>query len=83
MIVAIASYFYLTNPMYIQKVIAGIDFTAFRPDLDPEVLSSPEFFELMYKMTNQVAILTMTIIAVLHTIVFIAVICERRQLSPM
>jgi len=70
MTLAIASYFYVTNPVYIQKVIAGIDFATLRPDLEPEALQSAEFFELIYKMTNMVAILTIAIIALLHTVVF-------------
>lgn len=70
MALAIASYFYVTNPVYIQKVIGEIDFAAIRPDLDPEALQSTEFLELIYKMTNTVAILTIAIIALLHTIAF-------------
>ena len=70
MTLAVVSYFYVSNPAYIQSVISRIDFAALRPDLDPIVFTSPEFFELIQRMVNTVAILSITIIALIHTIAF-------------
>lgn len=68
--VAIASYFYLTNPFYIEKILHQIDFAAIRPDVDPEIFTSPVFFEYMYMVISLVSLLTIAVIVVLHTLVF-------------
>ena len=70
MIVAIASYFYMTRPEYIKRTIESLDITTLRPDLDPEIVSSPEFFELLQRMVMVVAVLTIAIIVLLHTWAF-------------
>lgn len=77
MTVAIVSYFYLTNPFYIQNVLDKMDLAAIRPDIDPQVFASPFFQEYMFKMISMVAILTITVIAVFHTIAFYK--CYKRK----
>lgn len=70
MTVAIASYFYMTNPLYVQSVLEGMDFTALRPDVDPQVFQSPVFQEYMFRVISIVVILTIAVIALFHTITF-------------
>lgn len=70
MTVAIASYFYVTNPFYIQSVIDGIDFAVLRPDVDPAIFSSPVFSEFVYEITSIIAFVTIAIIAVFHSWAF-------------
>lgn len=77
MTVAIASYFYITNPLYIQGVLAKMDLAAIRPDIDPEVFASPFFQEYMFKVISVVAILTITVIAIFHTVAFYK--CYKRK----
>lgn len=69
-LVAFASYFYMTRPEYIQRLLQGLDLVTLRPDLDPEVLASPEFFDLIQRMVMVVSILTVAIVVLLHTWVF-------------
>lgn len=70
MIIAIASYFYMTRPEYVKRTIDGLDIATLRPDLDPVMIASPEFFELMQRMVMVVAIMTIAIIVILHTWAF-------------
>lgn len=70
MIVAIASYFYITNPFYIQRVLEGMDLAAIRPDIDPQIFQSPIFQEYMFRVISIVAILTIAVIALFHTLTF-------------
>lgn len=70
MTLAIASYFYITNPFYIQNVLSGIDLATLRPDVDPEVFASPVFLEFMITVIGYTAIFTIGVIALFHTIMF-------------
>ncbi|MES2802706.1 MAG: hypothetical protein V4654_09465 [Bdellovibrionota bacterium] len=70
MIVAIVSYFYMTRPEYIKRTIDGLDIATLRPDLDPAIIESPYFFELMQRMVMVVAVMTIAIIVILHTWAF-------------
>ncbi|AZZ35647.1 hypothetical protein CIK05_02150 [Bdellovibrio sp. qaytius] len=70
MIVAIASYFYMTRPEYLKRTIDNLDIATLRPDLDPNFVNSPEFFALMQRMVMVVAILTIALIVILHTLAF-------------
>lgn len=70
MLVAMASYFYMTRPEYLKRTIDNLDMATLRPDLDPEFVNSPEFFALMQRMVMVVAILTIAIIVILHTWAF-------------
>lgn len=81
MVVAIASYFYVTNPFYIQKVIDGIDFATLRPDVDPQFFMSPVFSEFVHQMVGIVAIMTIAIIVVFHTWAFYR--CYQRKTAAI
>lgn len=70
MTVAIASYFYVTNTFYIQKVIDGIDFATLRPDIEPEVFASSMFSDMVHQMVSVAAIMTIAIIALFHSWAF-------------
>lgn len=70
MTVAIASYFYMTNPLYVQRVLDGMDFAAIRPDVDPQIFQSPIFQEYMFRVISIVVILTIAVIALFHTVTF-------------
>lgn len=81
MTVAIASYFYITDPFYISQVLERMDFAAIRPDIDPEVFQSPFFQEFMFQMISIVAIVTIALIAFLHTIAFYK--CYQRKTAAI
>lgn len=70
MSIAIASYFYLTNPAYLQKTLEKVDISQINPELDPQALQSPEFLQLLQQMMIVVALLTIGIIVILHTLAF-------------
>lgn len=67
---AIISYFYLTNPKYIEGFIAKIDLSQIQSDFDPQFYQSPEFFELMQKMMATTAALALGIIVLMHSLAF-------------
>lgn len=70
MILAIASYFYMTNPIYISKLLNGMDLAALRPDVDPEVFQSPVFHEFVITVVPYVAFVVIGFVALIHTIAF-------------
>lgn len=81
MTVAIASYFYMTNPFYVSQVLERMDFAAIRPDIDPEVFQSPFFQEFMLQTISIVAIVTIALIALLHTLAFYK--CYQRKAAAI
>lgn len=81
MSVAIGSYFYMTNPVYVQKVLNGMDFATIRPDIDPEIFQSPVFHEYMFKVISIVVVITIALIAFLHTLAFYK--CYQRKTAAI
>ena len=70
MLLAIVSYFYMTNPFYIRKILDSTDFATLRPDVDPELFKSPVFYEMVETIVPYVALLFIGLIAVIHTVAF-------------
>lgn len=70
MLLAGASYFYLTNPSYIRKILDSTDFATLRPDIDPELFKSPQFYEMVGSIVPLVALVFIGLLAVIHTLAF-------------
>lgn len=77
MLLAVASYFYMTNPVYITNILRKTNFALLRPDIDPEVFQSPVFHELVITIVPYVAFVVIGFFAVVHTIAFYR--CYKRK----
>lgn len=70
MVMAIASYYYITDPFYIQHILNGIDFATLQPEVDPEVFTTPYFVELVHTVMSFLVPLIIGAIIIFHTVAF-------------